>query len=96
MKLTDESHTSTGHTITDLESCEIAQEILLNPQLLVGQRIRQRFNEGGQLVWYDGTVLHMSSSETNEYEVKYDEDDDVYCFPLLDDFKNGDLQIVAH
>jgi len=38
----------------------------------------------------------MSSSETNEYEVKYDEDDEIYCFPLIDDIKNGDLQIVAH
>ena len=29
--------------------------------------------------------------ETKEYEVVYQEDDDIYCFSLLDDIKNGDL-----
>ena len=67
------------------------EEILLQPQLLVGKKIKQRFSEDGKLVWYEGTVLSML--KTKEYEVVYQEDDDIYCFCLLDDIKNGDLVI---
>lgn len=83
--LEDSSTTSTCETIPS------TQEILLNPQLLVGKKIKQRFVEDGKLVWYEGTVLQLL--ETEEFEVKYDDDDDVYCFSLLDDIKNGDLLI---
>ena len=34
-------------------------------------------------------------SETREYEVIYDEDD-IYCFSLLDDIKNGDLVVLSY
>ena len=76
------------HTISTFTSIE---QILLQPQLLVGKRIKQRFNEDGKLVWYEGTVLSMS--ETREYEVMHDEDD-IYFFSLLDDVKNGDLVVM--
>ena len=68
------------------------KEILLKPQLLVGKRINHRFVESGELVWYKGTVLQML--DTREFEVMYDEEDDICCFSLLDDIKNGDLLIL--
>ena len=82
-----ESHSTT----CDVTPVVTVEEILLQPQLLVGKKIKQRFNENGRLVWYEGTVLSML--ETKEYEVVYQEDDDIYCFCLLDDIKNGDLVI---
>ena len=44
-------------------SCSL-EEIVVNPHLLVGQRIRQRFKveESSELVWYFGTVLKMNPS----------------------------------
>ena len=82
-----ENHSSSCENI--LTDTSIVKQILLQPQLLVGKRIKQRFNEDGKLVWYEGTVLSMS--ETREYEVIYDEDD-IYCFSLLND--NGDLVVL--
>ena len=35
----------------------------------------------------------LRMSETREYEVIYDEND-IYCFSLLDDIKNGDLVVL--
>ena len=78
-----------GHTTSEYSKIE---EILSYPHLLVGKRIKQRFNVGGELIWYDGTVL--GRLEGNEYEVMYDEDDDIYRFSLLDDIENGDLEII--
>ena len=34
-----------------------AQNILMQPETLVGQRIRHQFEVDGDLSWYDGTVL---------------------------------------
>ena len=45
-----------------------------------------------ELVWYRGTVLKML--ETKEFEVQYDEEEDIYTFALLD-IKNGDLLMVT-
>lgn len=81
------NHTSSCENVLT----DIVKRILSQPELLVGKKIKQRFSEDGKLVWYEGIVL--SISKTREYEVVYDEDDDIYCFPLLDDIKNGDLII---
>ena len=45
-------------------------------------------------MWYEGTVLQMDS-ETKEYQVAYDGEDDVSSFPLLDDIASGDLIITT-
>ena len=84
----EENHSNSCENVLTDTSVE---QILLQPQLLVGKRIKQRFNEDGKLVWYEGTVLSMSG--TREYEVVYDEDN-IYCFSLLDDIKNGDLVVM--
>ena len=74
-------------------SCSL-EEIVVNPHLLVGQRIRQRFKveESSELVWYFGTVLKMNPS-TYEFQVLYDGEDETYHYPLLDDIKSGDLML---
>lgn len=68
-------------------------EILYNPKLLVGKQIKHRFiNEDGSLAWYDGLVFNLIDRET--YEVIYDDEDEVYEFELLQDYRKGDLQLI--
>ena len=70
---------------------------LIQPQLLVGQRIQHRFEEQGseELAWYDGLVLRMLDATSKEYEVIYDDEEDVCCFQLLDDLVAGDLIVIS-
>ena len=81
LKLLEESSTTNETSVLATKE----KEILLKPQLLVGKRINHRFVESGELVWYKGTVLQML--DTREFEVMYDEEDDICCFSLLDDIK---------
>lgn len=69
------------------------EDVLLHPELLVGRKIRHRFQVGKKLIWYNGTILHLNS-ETKEYQVEYEGEDDICFFPLLDDISNGDLVLV--
>ena len=71
-------------------------EIVSKPQLLVGRRIRHRFQVEGtsELVWYDGTVKNLNP-ETNEFQVIYDGEDEVCNYALLDDIRSGDLSLIV-
>ena len=82
-------------TVQQVSANSTLDEILLNPQLLVGRRIRHKFQleESSELVWYIGTVEKMNP-ETNEFEVVYDGDDEVCNYALLDDIRNGDLSLI--
>lgn len=66
------------------------EDVIKQPELLVGRRIKHRFEVDGELVWYRGTVLQLNYV-TSEFEVAYDDEDDVCWFPLIDDLRNGDL-----
>ena len=44
-------------------------------------------------MWYRGTVLSFDK-ETQEFRVLYDNDDEEYKFPLLEDLDNGELKII--
>lgn len=66
------------------------EDILKQPEVLVGSRIKHRFELDGELVWYEGTVLQLNYV-TNEFQVAYDDEDDVCWFPLIDDLRSGDL-----
>lgn len=66
--------------------------ILMQPELLVGRRIRHRFEVCGDLLWYTGTILKMN--ESKEFEVLYDDEEDACWFPLLEDFRAGDLELL--
>lgn len=71
------------------------EDIILTPQLLVGYRIRHRFQleESTEFVWYNGTVKNLNP-ETNEFQVVYDDEDEEYSYALLDDIKNGDVLLI--
>ena len=68
-------------------------EILYNPKLLVGTQIQYRFmDEDGGLAWYDGLVFNFIDEAT--FEVIYSDEDEVYQFELLEDYHEGDLQLI--
>ena len=68
---------------------------MLKPELLVGCRIRHRFQlqESSELVWYNGTVEKMNP-ETDEFQVVYDGEDEACNYALLDDKKNRDVSLI--
>ena len=43
------------------------------------------------MAWYKGTVLSYDES-TREYRIAYDNEDEIFSFPLLEDLENNDLQ----
>ena len=65
--------------------------IMIQPELLIGRRIKHRFNIDKKLVWFDGRVTKMDK-DTGLFEVIYEEDE-VCQFDLLEDVENGDLQV---
>ena len=71
-------------TITDVQR---------DPELLIYRRIEHQFNCDGELVWYRGKVLSFDR-ETQEFRVLYDNDDEEYTFPLLEELDNGELKII--
>ena len=44
-------------------------------------------------MWYKGTVLGFDK-ETKEFRVLYDNEDEEYTFPLLEDLDKGELRII--
>ena len=68
-----------GHLPTPNEELT---DILLQPELLVGRRIKHRFEADGNLVWYEGVVQQMNYI-SNEFQVAYDGEDDLCWFSLL-------------
>ncbi len=84
------------------KSKESLKELLEDPTLLIGKRIKHRNQESTEEdpEWYDASVLAIDKS-TNEpmrtiYELCYDIDgqDSRFSFPLLNDLKKGDLIIL--
>ena len=71
------------------------KEVMQNPAFLVGKKIRHCFGVGKELMWFLGTVLSMNA-QTKEFKVKYDDEDDICCFTLLDDIESGDLELVRY
>ena len=68
-------------------------EVLRDPELLLYRRIEHVFNCDGVDVWYKGTVLSYNK-DSGEFRIAYDNEDEVYCFPLIDDLRKGELKIV--
>jgi hypothetical protein len=67
------------------------------PHTLIGKKFKHKCRdpESGVVEWYQGIVKdikkqNMDISKT-EYFVKYDDDDDLWFFPLLKDMEKGDL-----
>lgn len=73
--------------------CPCREDILSQPELLVGLRIQHRFEVDGELSWFQGTVLKMNTT-TKEFYVTYDGEDEPCWFSLLEDISAGDLLIL--
>ena len=55
-------------------------------------QIHHRFlNEDGNLEWYNGVVVGRANE--TEFEVVYSDEDKVYQFDLLADYREGDLKL---
>ena len=67
-------------------------DAFLNPELLIGKVVRHRFQDGEDLTWYNGRIIDMNC-ETMEHQIQYEGEDDTCSFNLLEDIKNGDLEL---
>ena len=45
------------------------------------------------MMWFVGTVLNMNAS-TKEFQVRYEGEEDICLFTLLDDIESGDLELI--
>ena len=68
-------------------------DIQRDPQLLIYHRIEHQFNCDGRLMWYKGTVLSFDK-ETKEYRILYDNEEEEYTFPLLEDLEKEEAEIL--
>jgi hypothetical protein len=92
-QLLSDQETSSDKNDDSPAASQCHEDILSQPELLVGLRIRHRFEEDGKLSWFEGTVLEMNS-ESQEFKVIYEGEDDPCWFPLLEDMSAGDLLII--
>ena len=59
----------------------------------MGTQIKHRFmDEHGGLAWYDELVFNLIDEAI--FEVIYSDEDGVYQFELLEDYHEGDLQLI--
>ena len=68
------------------------EDISGDPYSLVYRRIEHLFMCDNGLNWFKGTVVGYNS-ETSEFRVAYDGEEDEYNYPLLEDLLNGELII---
>ena len=64
-----------------------------SPELLVGNRIKQKFNEDGEVQWYEGYVVSFSS-DSRLHEVVYNGDSEHYFYNLLEDLEYDSLLVL--
>jgi len=53
-----------------------------------------QFNEGGEIRGYTGRVISQVPGFSNWCNIVYEEGDTVYTFQLMEDYTNGDLEIM--
>ena len=75
---------------------EIRKEVMQNPQLLVGKRVVHYFEEDGTRQGYFGVVIGLVPGTRTWFNISYDEEgnDEIHTFELLDDYRDGDLEIL--
>ena len=70
-------------------------EITHDPEILIYRRIQHQFDCDGELVWFSGTVLSYDRVTTcKEFRVVYDNEEDEYSFPLIEDICNREVRVV--
>ena len=70
------------------------EEISRDPEVLIYRRIQHLFDCDGELEWFNGTILSYDKI-TKEYRVVYDNEEEEYSFPLIDDITNGEIRLVS-
>jgi len=60
--------------------------------LLVGKRVKHTFADG---VTYKGKVLCVVSGFPDWYNVQYENDEAIYVYNLIEDYKKGDLRKIV-
>ena len=85
---------TTAQSDTELDRSTV-EDIVKKPALLVGKKIRHRFEVGNELLWFIGTVLSVDL-KTKEFQVSYEGESYVCCFTLLDDILCGDLELLYY
>lgn len=82
---------SDGPSDTNLS---VIDQFLSSPEKLVYRRVEHLFECDGKEVWFRGTILAYNPNN-HEFTIAYDNEEDVFKFPLVDDLKNGDLRIIS-
>ena len=76
---------------------EMLPKLVEHPETLVGKTFKHKCKdpESNTIEWFAGKVLsiYQNNKQANktEYQVKYDDDEDLWHFPLLRDMEKGDL-----
>lgn len=102
------SHQKKAYTLAELKSNVLkllcapetqqplsAEELAHDPELLIYRRIEHQFHTEDGLEWFRGTVLGYCN-ESAEYRVVYDDEEEEYSYPLLQDMANGEVRVVEH
>lgn len=93
-KLVDGVEVHNDSTVQDHEVLSLNfEDVHLQPELLIGRRIKHRFQVKEKLVWFEGVVQQLNFV-TNEFEVAYEGEEESSWFHLLDDLRNGDLILI--
>ena len=78
---------------SDLNCGLTVDKIRADPEVLIYRRIEHLFDCDGVNIWYKGTVLAYDK-DTEEFKVAYDNEDEAYCFSLLQDLENNELRVL--
>lgn len=70
-------------------------QVVQNPELLVGKRVVHYFKDDGICQGYHGLVTGLVPGTTTWFNISYDDEDDIPMFELLDDYRDGDLEILS-
>ena len=71
-----------------------AEEIFVDPDLLIYRHIEHLFECDGKLIWYKGTVLGYDVEK--KFRVAYEQEDEEYSFDLLEDLENNELRVCSN
>ena len=63
--------------------------------LLTGKWVNHYFSENDKCTFHRGYIISTVPSFNQWFNIIYDNDDNVYTYKLLDDYSNGDLEIIV-
>ncbi len=64
-------------------------------QLILGKKVKHKFEESGEEKWYEGKVVSQVPGSPAWFNIIYDSfPEDTYIFTLLDDYFSQDLVVI--